>query len=68
MKYVVIERLVDGRINYYGTFYTERSALTFIAGTVKREHATYEISEIYSSTELTHHNNSVILDNQEGTS
>lgn len=54
MKYIVIERLADGRINYYGTFYTEWSALRFIAGTVKQENAMYEISEIYSSAELTH--------------
>lgn len=61
MKYIVIERLADGRINYYGTFYTERAARTFIAGTVKQENAMYDISEIYSSAELTHHINSAIL-------
>lgn len=68
MKYVVIERLADGRINCYGTFYLERAAKTFIAGTVKQKNATYQISEIYSSTELTHHINSGKLYNKEGTS
>lgn len=48
MKYIVIERLADGSINYYGTFYTERSAIRFIAGTVKQENAMYNISPIYS--------------------
>jgi len=58
MKYVVLERLADGSINCYGTFYTERSATTFIAGIVKQKNVTYTILPIYSSTELTHHINS----------
>ena len=61
MKYIVIERLADGSINYYGTFYTERSAIVFIAGIVKKENVMYDISPIYSTTELTHHINSGIL-------
>lgn len=68
MKYVVVERSQDGVTTYFGPFYLERQAQSFVAASVKGDYVTYEICVIYQSRELTQRINDAILNTQEGTS
>lgn len=66
MKYIVIKKGED-KVTYFGPYMTMREATLYIRQNAHQDYK-YEISEIYKTTELTHKQQRVILENEEGTS
>lgn len=66
MKYIVIKKGTN-KIIYFGPYMTKREAKLFIRANQHPDYK-YEISELFTSVELTHKQPSTILEDKEGTS